>query len=133
MAVPKYLRYTRDHEWARFDEEESLVYIGITDYAQAQIGDITYVELPEEEDEVEKGKAFGEIEHHKGVEPINSPVSGKVVEINDSISDTPELINQDPYDEGWLIKVECEDVSELDELMDGDEYETYLAELDDAE
>jgi glycine cleavage system H protein len=133
MVVPKYLRYTKDHEWARWDEEEGVVYVGISDYAQEKIGDITFVELPEEEDEVEKGKVFAEIEHHKGVEEVFSPITGKVLEVNEALADNPEVINTDPYDEGWLIKVECDEPSELEELMDAEEYQAYLTELEDAE
>ena len=133
MMVPKYLRYTKEHEWARWDAEEGVVVVGITDYAQEKIGDITYVELPEEEDQVEKSKPFGEIEHHKGVEDINSPVTGKVVEVNEMLSDSPEVINEDPYDEGWLVKIEPDDQGELDELMDSDDYETYLSEMEEEE
>jgi glycine cleavage system H protein len=129
MMVPKYLRYTKQHEWARLDEDEGVVLVGITDYAQEKIGDITYVELPEEEDQVEKGKPFAEIEHHKGVEDIYSPVTGKITEVNEILSDSPEVINEDPFDEGWLVKIEADDVSELEELMDAEDYEIYLSEL----
>jgi glycine cleavage system H protein len=128
--VPKYLKYSKEHEWARWDEDDNIVVIGITDYAQEKIGDITYVELPDEEDEIEKGKPFGEIEHHKGVEDVYSPITGKVVEVNEIIQDSPEVINEDPYDEGWLIKVECDDASELEELMEAEDYELYVQELE---
>ncbi len=129
MMVPKYLRYTKQHEWARLDEDEGVVLVGITDYAQEEIGDITYVELPEEEDQVEKGKPFAEIEHHKGVEDVYSPITGKIIEVNEILSDSPEVINEDPFDEGWLVKIEADDVSELEELMDAEDYEIYLGEL----
>jgi glycine cleavage system H protein len=129
MHVPKYLKYSKDHEWANYDEEEGVVIVGITDYAQAKIGDITFVELPEEGDDTERGTSFAEIEHHKGVEEVYSPVSGKVFEINEALSESPELINQDPYEEGWLVKIEPGDLSELDEMMDAEEYEEYLSEL----
>ncbi|MFH1532076.1 MAG: glycine cleavage system protein GcvH [Pseudomonadota bacterium] len=130
---PKYLRYSKEHEWARWDEEEGVVLVGITDYAQEKIGDITYVELPEEEDLVEKSKPFAEIEHSKGVEDIYSPVTGKVVEVNEVLGDSPEVINEDPYDEGWLVKIEPDDPGEIDDLMDADEYETYVSELEEGE
>ena len=133
MMVPKYLRYTKQHEWARLDEDEGVVLVGITDYAQEEIGDITYVELPEEEDQVEKGKPFAEIEHHKGVEDIYSPVTGKIIEVNEILGDSPEVINEDPFDEGWLVKIEADDVSELEELMDAEDYEIYLSELGEEE
>ncbi len=133
MMVPKYLRYSKEHEWVRWDEEEGVVVIGVTDYAQDKIGDITYVELPEEEDPVEKSKAFAEIEHHKGVEDIYSPITGKIVEVNDVLGDSPEVINEDPYEEGWLVKIEPDDPGELDELMDAEDYEIYLSELEEEE
>jgi len=129
MHVPKYLKYSKDHEWANYDEEEGVVVVGITDYAQAKIGDITYVELPEEGDDAEKAASFAEIEHHKGVEEVYSPVSGRVFEVNEALNESPELINQDPYEEGWLVKIEPSDPTELDELMDAEEYEEYLSEL----
>jgi len=133
MMVPKHLQYTREHEWVRWDEEDSVLLVGITDYAQEKIGDITYVELPEEEDLVEKGKPFAEIEHHKGVEDIYSPVTGKVVEVNEILTDSPEVINEDPYDEGWLVKIEPDDPGELEELIDAEDYELYLGELEEEE
>ncbi|MBM4353473.1 MAG: glycine cleavage system protein GcvH [Deltaproteobacteria bacterium] len=129
MHVPKYLKYSKDHEWANYDEDEGVVIVGITEYAQSKIGDITYVELPEEGDDTEKGTSFAEIEHHKGVEEVYSPVSGRVFEVNDALSESPELINQDPYEDGWLVKIEPGDLSELDEMMDAEEYEEYLSEL----
>ncbi len=130
MDIPKYLKYSKDHEWANYDEDEGIVIIGVTDYAQDKIGDITYVELPEDEDEVERGTSFAEIEHHKGVEEVYSPITGRVVEVNDALNESPELINQEPYDEGWLIKVEPNNIAELDELMDADDYEDYVSGLD---
>ena len=133
MMVPKYLRYTKQHEWARLDEDEGVVLVGITDYAQEKIGDITYIELPEEEDLVEKGKPFAEIEHHKGVEDIFSPITGRIIEANEILSDSPEVINEDPFDEGWLVKIEADDIGELDELMDAEDYEIYLGELGEEE
>ncbi len=133
MMVPKNLRYSKEHEWARYDEEAGVVVIGISDYAQEKIGDITYVELPEEEDQVEKAKPFAEIEHHKGVEDIYAPVTGKIIEVNEVLADSPEVINEDPYDEGWLAKIEPDDPSELEELMDSDDYEVYLSELEEEE
>jgi len=130
MDVRDYLRYSKDHEWARYDEDEGVVVVGITDYAQDKIGDITYVELPEEGDETEKGAVFGEIEHHKGVEDVYAPVSGRVFEANTALSESPELLNQDPYDEGWLVKIEPTDLSELDDMMSAEEYVEYVSELD---
>lgn len=133
MDVPSYLKYSKAHEWANYDDDDGVVIVGITDYAQDKIGDITFVELPEEGDELEKAASFAEIEHHKGVEEVYSPVSGKVFEANSALAELPELVNQDPYDEGWLIKVEPNDLSDLDDLMDADEYRDYLSELDEGD
>lgn len=133
MDIPKYLKYTKEHEWANYDEDENVVIIGVTDYAQEKIGDITFVELPEEGDEFEKGASMAEVEHHKGIEDVFAPVSGRIVESNEALSETPELINQDPFEEGWLVKMEPADISELDELMDAAEYEEYVASLEEEE
>ena len=133
MDLPKYLKYSKDHEWANFDEDDGVVIIGITDYAQDKIGDITYVELPEDGDDIEKGASFAEIEHHKGVEDVYSPVSGRVFEVNTSLAESPELVNQDPYEEGWLAKVEPADISDLDDLMGADDYKEYLTGLQEDE
>lgn len=133
MQFPKHLKYSKDHEWANYDEDEGVVIVGISDYAQDKIGDITYVELPEEGEEVERGVSFAEIEHHKGVEEVYAPVSGRFCEVNEALRESPELINQDPYESGWLAKIEPRDLSELDDLMDADEYEEYLAELQEEE
>ena len=133
MDVPSYLKYSKAHEWANYDDDDGVVIVGITDFAQDKIGDITFVELPEEGDELEKAASFGEIEHHKGVEEVYSPVSGKVFEVNSALAELPELVNQDPFDEGWLIKVEPNNLSDLDDLMDADEYREYLNELDEVD
>lgn len=130
MEIKKYLRYTKTHEWATYDESEEVVLVGITDYAQDKIGDITYIELPEEGDEVEKGTSFAQVEHHKGVEEVYSPISGRVAEVNEALRDSPEMINQDCYEDGWLARIEPENLAELDELMTADEYEEYLSELE---
>jgi len=133
MDVPKYLKYSKDHEWANHDDDDGLVIVGITDYAQDKIGDITYVELPDEGDEVEKGATMGEIEHHKGVEDVYSPVTGRIFESNTALGESPDLLNQDPYDGGWLVKIEPSDLSELDDLMTAEEYEEYVTELQEDE
>lgn len=133
MDVPKYLKYSKEHEWANYDDDDGVVIVGITDYAQDKIGDITYVELPEEGDDVAKGASFAEIEHHKGVEDVFSPVSGRVFEANTALGESPELLNQDPFDEGWLMKVEPSDLGELDELLSAEQYKEYLTELQEDE
>jgi glycine cleavage system H protein len=128
MLIPKECRYTREHEWARF--EDGVVTIGVTDYAQEKLGEIVYVELPDENDEVRKDEAFGVVESTKNASDVMAPISGKVVETNGTLEENPELINNDPYEEGWLIRIQPEDVAELDELMSADEYREYLEKID---
>jgi glycine cleavage system H protein len=124
MVIPKENRYTREHEWARL--EDGIVTIGVTDYAQEKLGEIVYVELPDENDEVRKDEAFGVVESTKNASDVMAPVSGKVVEANETLEENPELINNDPYEEGWLIKVQAEDVAEFEELMSADEYREFI-------
>ena len=126
MNIPSELKYSREHEWIRV--EGNLVTIGITDYAQEELGDIVNVELPDEGDEIHKDEAFGAVESVKASSEVFSPVSGKIVEVNEPLLDAPEMINEDPYDEGWMVKVELSDSSELDELMDAAGYVQYIEE-----
>jgi glycine cleavage system H protein len=121
MDYPDQLRYTREHEWAAEEGEDS-VRVGITDFAQDALGDVVYVDLPEEGTEVRAGEAFGEVESTKSVSDIFSPVTGRVVERNAALSETPELVNQDPYGEGWMVVIEMADRGELEGLMDSDAY-----------
>lgn len=121
--LPDDRRYTAEHEWARMDGGRILV--GITDYAQDQLGDVVFVALPEPGTEVQAGKALGEIESTKSVSDIYSPVAGKVVERNAELEQTPELINEDPYGKGWLVVLEGGDAS-LDELMSAEEYRALI-------
>ena len=123
MNIPEELKYTSSHEWVR--EEDGAYYIGITDYAQSEMSDLVYVELPEVDDEVEAGERFGAVESVKAVADVNSPVTGRVAEINELLLDSPEEINENPY-EAWMIRVE--DVTEVDELMDYAAYEKFLLE-----
>ena len=125
-SVPVNLKYTQEHEWARV--EGRVATVGITAFACEQLGDIVYVELPEVGDLVKKGEAFGVVESTKAVSELFSPVSGKVVEVNDPLSDAPETINEDPYEEGWMIQVEVADPSELDALLDASGYRKFLEE-----
>lgn len=118
-------RYTRAHEWAKQEGDRTLV--GITDYAQEQLGDVVYVGLPEAGTEVEAGSPLGEVESTKSVSDIYSPVSGKVVEKNAEVEQNPEIVNAEPYERGWLVAVET-DANALDDLMTAEEYSTYLAE-----
>jgi len=120
IEIPEDLRYTDEHEWAKI--EEDIVIIGITDYAQDALGEIVYIELPSEGDEITKGGSFGGVESTKSVSDLYAPVSGKVVEINEALLDSPETINEDPYGGGWLIKVKIHQADELGELMNNEEY-----------
>ena len=113
------LLYSESHEWVKV--EGNIAVIGVSDFAQAEMGDITYVDLPDEGDEVEKGEDFGALESVKASSELYSPVSGKVVEVNSALEDAPELINEDAF-ENWIIKVEMSDASELEGLMDAKAY-----------
>ncbi len=126
MNFPDDLKYTRDHEWARV--QGGRVTVGITDFAQDQLGDVVYVELPEVGDEVKKGETFGVVESTKAVSDLFAPVSGKVVEVNGPLVDAPETVNEDPYEEGWMIVVEVADPKELADLLDGAAYRKFVEE-----
>jgi len=125
MNVIKGLYYSDDHEWVRLEGDEA--YLGITDYAQEQLGDIVYVELPEVDDEIEEEEMFSAVESVKAASDIYMPVDGKVVEVNEELLDNPELINEDAF-ENWIVKVELSDKSQLDELMSSEEYEEFTSE-----
>src|SRR3990167_3043564 len=124
MNFPEDLKYTKEHEWVRVKGNVAIV--GITDWAQDQLGDVVFVELPDEGEEIEKADTFGVVESTKSVSDLYVPVSGKVVEVNDPLLDSPEIINEDCYGEGWMIKVEIEDKAELNDLMSAEEYEAYI-------
>jgi glycine cleavage system H protein len=123
MKVQSGLYYSEDHEWVRV--EGKTAYVGISDYAQHEMGDIVYVELPDEDDEFEKGDSLGAIESVKAASDILIPVSGRVVEINDELEDAPEKVNEDAFD-AWLVKVELSDESELEGLMNAEAYEAFI-------
>jgi glycine cleavage system H protein len=125
MEIPAGLRYSKEHEWVATEEEVAT--IGITDYAQEQLGEIVYVELPAVGDKISKDDAFGVVESVKAVSDIYAPVSGTVVEVNQELPESPEMINEDPYGDGWLVKVKVSDGSELDDLLDHEEYEELVA------
>jgi len=118
---PKDLKYTETHEWVKVDKD--IATVGITDFATKQLTDLVYVELPSVGAKVTKGSSLGVVESVKAVSDLYSPVSGKVVKVNEKLSKEPEIITQDPYGEGWMIKVKMEDQTELDTLMDSEEYE----------
>jgi glycine cleavage system H protein len=126
MNFPEELKYTKEHEWVRVKGNTATV--GITDWAQDQLGDIVFVELPEEGEQVEKGDTFGVVESTKSVSDLYLPVSGTVVEVNDPLLDAPETINDDCYGEGWMIRIEIADKADLDDLMTAEEYEAFIKE-----
>jgi glycine cleavage system H protein len=126
MDYPENLKYTSEHEWALAEGDR--IRVGITDFAQDALGDVVYVDIPEEGTEVEAGEAFGEVESTKSVSDLFSPVSGRVAERNPRLADTPELINQDPYGEGWIIVVDMADRSQLEGLMDAQAYRRLVEE-----
>ena len=126
MEFPEDLKYSKEHEWVLV--EGGVATVGITDYAQDQLGDIVFVELPAVGDKVSKEDAFGVIESVKAVSDIYAPVSGKVVEVNDDLPENPEMLNEDSYGDGWIIKIEMNDLDELQDLMTAAEYEEYVAE-----
>lgn len=121
--IPEDLRYTRDDEWVRVDGDEATV--GITDYAQDALSDIVYLELPSEGDSFEAGETFGVVESVKAASDLYMPVAGEVTAVNDALVDNPEVINQDPYGEAWMIKVKMSEPGQLDDLMDAEAYRKY--------
>ena len=128
MNFPDDLYYSKEHTWVRIEKDQAV--IGISDYAQDNLGDIVFLELPEDNTEVEQDQSFGVIESTKSVSELYSPISGKVIEINEPLIDGPELINEDPYIEGWMIRVEISNKDEIDSLLHADEYEDYVNELE---
>lgn len=126
MEFPKELRYTKEHEWVRL--EGNIATIGITDYAQDSLGDVVYLELPSEGTSVTKGEPFGVVESVKAVSDLFSPVSGKVTEVNDALVDSPEVINEEPYGDAWMIKVEVTNPEEMKELLSAEEYKEFVEE-----
>ena len=130
MEYPQELKYTSEHEWVS-TEEGNRVRVGITDFAQDALGDVVYVDLPEEGTEVTAGQPFGEVESTKSVSDIYSPVTGRIVERNGLLGETPDLVNRDPYGEGWMVVVEATDPSEVDRLMDAGGYRQMVEEAGD--
>ncbi|HEX5037186.1 MAG TPA: glycine cleavage system protein GcvH [bacterium] len=126
MNFPEDLKYSKEHEWVRVSG--NIATIGISDYAQDQLGEIVFVELPDEGEEFEKDDAFGVVESVKSVNDIYAPLTGRIVEVNDPVVDSPEIVNEDPYAEGWLVKIEISDPKELGELMSAKDYEAYIKE-----
>jgi glycine cleavage system H protein len=126
MKLDPQARYTDSHEWARQEGDEIIV--GITDYAQESLSDIVYVELPEVGDELERAESFGVVESVKAASDVYMPVGGEITAVNSDLEDSPELINEDPFGDGWLLRIAPSDSDEFDELLDSDEYEELVAE-----
>jgi glycine cleavage system H protein len=127
MEIPKELLYTEEHEWVLIDDTNNTATIGITDYAQSELGDIVFIELPNVDDEVKQMEPFGTIEAVKAVSDLFSPLSGVVTEVNILLEDQPELINQDPYDKGWMIKIQLADSTELESLLSPEDYKKHIS------
>jgi glycine cleavage system H protein len=125
MEAPPGLRYSKEHEWVA--AEETVATIGITDHAQEQLGEIVYIELPAIGEKVSKDDPFGVVESVKAVSDIYAPVSGTVLEVNEDLAESPEVVNEDPYGDGWLIKVRVSDPADLEDLMENEEYEQMIA------
>ncbi|MHB8760867.1 MAG: glycine cleavage system protein GcvH [Coriobacteriia bacterium] len=123
---PKELKYDREHEWIR--TEGDVATMGISHFAQDQLGEVVYVDLPSVGDTITAGDAFGEVESVKSVSELFTPLSGEVVEVNETLADAPETVNEDPYGDGWMIKVRLSDPAEVDDLLDADGYQAFLAE-----
>jgi glycine cleavage system H protein len=124
MKFPAELRYSDHDEWARVDEDE--VVTGITDYAQDQLSDIVYVDLPEVGDQFDKGEPYGVVESVKAASDVYMPASGEIVAVNSELEDTPEIVNEDPYGRGWFVRIRPVDLADLDELMDSEAYRAHV-------
>ena len=124
MNTPEHLLYTKEHEWANFNDNE--VIIGITDYAQSQLGDIIFIEFPEIGDQVNAGDSFGEVEAVKTVSELYAPVTGTILEVNENLEDSADLVNSDPYGDGWLIKIKPTNLNEKDDLMKSAAYKELI-------
>ena len=124
MNFPGDIRYTSEHEWIRVEGDEA--FVGITDYAQSELGEIVFVDVPTQGETVGQGEVFGSIEAVKTVSDLNMPVTGEVLEVNGALDAQPELVNNDPYGEGWIIRISVKDAAELDKLMDAAAYQAIL-------
>ena len=125
MNLPNNLKYTKDHEWIRVEGE--VAYVGITDFAQSELGEIVFVENEKEGETIGANEVFGSIEAVKTVSDLCMPVTGEILEVNAALEDAPELVNNDPYGEGWMIKIAVKDTAELDGLMDAEAYAAFIA------
>lgn len=125
MNIPEDLKYTKDHEWIKIDGDE--ITVGITDFAQSELGDIVYVEVETLDETLDIEEVFGTVEAVKTVSDLFLPVSGEITAFNEALEDEPELVNSDPYGEGWMIKVKCSDISQLDDLLSADDYKAIIS------
>jgi glycine cleavage system H protein len=125
MNIPENLKYTKEHEWLRVEDETGT--IGVTDYAQGELGDVVFVELPKVGLKFKQNDSIGTIEAVKTVADIYAPISGEVLEVNSALSDSPDLINNDPYGKGWMLKVRINQLDEIDSLMNTDDYKKHIA------
>ena len=125
MEIPEGYRFSEEHEWAR-EEEDGSITIGISWHAQDLLGDIVYVELPEEGDSIESGEEFGVLESVKAASDLYAPISGEVIVVNMELEDAPQTINESPFDEGWMMRVRPDDIQEFNDLMDADEYRAFV-------
>ncbi|GGJ10241.1 glycine cleavage system H protein [Alicyclobacillus cellulosilyticus] len=123
--IPSNLKYSKEHEWVRVEGNRAV--IGITDFAQSELGDIVFVDLPQAGSTVQAGSTFGSVESVKTVSDLFAPVSGRVVRVNESLADRPEQVNEDPYGSGWMIEVEMDDPTELDQLLDAEGYQAHTS------
>ncbi len=124
MNIPATLKYTKDHEWIKI--EGTVATVGITDFAQGELGDIVYVDVDTLDDTVEEGEVFGSVEAVKTVSDLFMPLTGEVIEFNDTLEDDPELVNSDPYEKGWMIKIEISDESQIQDLLDAEAYKNLI-------
>jgi glycine cleavage system H protein len=125
MNIPSELKYTKDHEWIKI--EDNIATIGITDFAQGELGDIVYVDVDTLDDTVEEGEVFGSVEAVKTVSDLFMPLTGEVIEFNEALEDDPELVNTDPYNKGWMIKIEISDSSQIENLLNAEAYKDLIA------
>ena len=125
MNIPTELKFTKDHEWVRIDGD--ILTIGITDFAQSELGDIVYVEVDTLDENLKAEEVFGTVEAVKTVSDLFAPVSGEIIEFNESLEDSPEKVNEDPYGEGWMIKLKYENITELDNLLDASDYKSLIS------
>ncbi len=124
MSIPAELKYTQDHEWVRVEGDVAVV--GVTDFAQGELGDVVFVEIETEGETLDKGETFGTVEAVKTVSDLFMPLGGEVIEFNEALADDPELVNKDPYGDGWMIKIKVADTAELGELMDAEAYKAMI-------